>query len=143
MITQLKINKGFTLIELLLYMALMIIFLGVLTDLFVSTLDLKKESEAVSAVEEDGRFILSRLTYDANQNGAESIITNYSLINNNLILNGEKLNSSESKVTEATFLKLGNLGGRQSVQAKFKLESLVERQNGSEIREYQITLGSR
>jgi len=143
MITQLKINEGFTLIELLLYMALMIIFLGVLTDLFVSTLDLKKESEAVSAVEEDGRFILSRFVYDANQNGAESIITNYSLVNNNLILNGEKLNSSESKVTEATFLKLGNLGGKQSVQAKFKLESLVERQNGPEIREYQITLGSR
>ena len=137
------LKKGFTLVELLIYMALAVIFLGVLTDLFVGTMDSKKESEAVSAVEEDGRFILSRLMYDANQYGAESIIANYSLVGNNLILNGERLNSSETEVTSLVFQQLGNIGGKQSVQVKFKLESQTERPNGPEIRDYQITLGSR
>ncbi len=140
---KLQTREGFTLIELLLYMGLMIIFLGILTDLFISTLDLKKESIAVSSVEQDGRFILNRFMYDANQNGAGSIISNYSLIDNNLILNGEKLNSSETEVTSLIFQQLGNVGGKQSVQVKLNLKSLTERENGPEEREYQITLGSR
>lgn len=130
-------NKGFTLIELLIYMALVVIFLGILTNLFVSVLDVKNESIAVSSVEQDARLILSRLMYDANQNGALYISTNYSLVNNNLILNNENLNSSETEVLEFTTLPLGNVGGKKSLQVKFKLES------GSEIRDYQITLGSR
>lgn len=130
-------KKGFTLVELLLYMGLVVIFLGVLTNLFVSVLDVKDESSGVSFVEQDGRFILSRLLYDANQSGADYISSNYSLVNNNLILNNEKLNNSETRVLEFTTLQLGNVGGKKSLQVKFKLES------GSETRDYQITLGSR
>ena len=136
-------RQGFTLIELLIYMALVVIFIGILTDLFVSTLDLKKESEAISVVEQDGRFILSRLIYEANQNGAQNIITNYTLVGADLVLNGEKLNSSETEIYDLQFLPLANTGGKVSVQSKFKIRSMTERSNGPEIREYQITLGSR
>jgi len=132
-----KLKTGFTLVELLIYMALVVIFLGILTNLFVSTMDVKNESVAVSEVEQDGRFILSRLLYDANQSGVTYISSNYSTNNNNLILNGEKLNSTDTKVSGFVTLLLGNEGGKQSLQVKFKLE------NGKEIRDYQITLGSR
>lgn len=130
-------KKGFTLIELLLYMALVIIFLGILTNLFVSVLDIKNESTAQSSIEQDGRFILSRLLYDANVAGSDAIALNYSLVGEDLILNNEKLNSSEIKVLEFTTLSLGNISGKKSLQVKFKLEA------GSETRDYQITLGSR
>ncbi len=143
MMKKIQRTKGFTLIELILYMGLTVIFLGILTDLFVSTLDLKTEAEATSAVEQDGRFILSRLMYDANQNGATSLTTDYSLVDENLVLDGEKLNSSDTKVKTMTFETLGNVGGKQSVQVNFELESIVERPSGPESREYQITLGSR
>lgn len=136
-------KKGFTLVELLIYMALSMIFMGILTDLFVSTLNLKQESIATSSVESDGRFILSRLIYDANTSGAESIATNYSLVGNDLMLSGQRLNSSETKVSDLTFLNLGNVGGKQSVQVKFRLESVVVRNSGPEVRDYQITVGSR
>lgn len=134
---KLKINQGFTLIELLIYMALVVIFLGILTNLFISVIDVKNESTSVSSVEQDGRFIMQRLIYDANQNGTQYISTNYSLENNNLMLNSEKLNSSETSVLEFTKQSLGNVGGKKSLQVKFKLES------GLETRDYQITLGSR
>lgn len=130
-------KKGFTLVELLLYMALVVIFLGVLTSLFVSVLDVKNESTAQSSIEQDGRFILSRLLYDANQNGTDYIRTNYFLVNTNLVLNSENLNGSETSVLEFTTLSLGNIGGKKSLQVKFKLEA------GLETRDYQITLGSR
>lgn len=140
---KLQIKSGFTLIELLLYMGLAVILLGILTNLFVSTMDIKKESEATSFVEQDGRFILSRLIYDANQNGALSIISNYSVIDNNLILNGESLNSSETKISEFSTTELGNTSGKKTVQVKFKLESVTQNPNGPKLRDYQITLGSR
>lgn len=130
-------KKGFTLIELLIYMALVVIFLGILTNLFISVIDVKNESTAVSDIEQDGRFILTRLLYDSNQNGALSIATNYSLVENKLTLNGENLNSLDTKVLEFITVPLGNIGGKQSLQVKFKLE------NGMEVRDYQITLGSR
>src|SRR3989344_7373669 len=57
-------SKGFTLIEIILYMALLSIFLLTLTDIFVSILDVQLESDATSAVEQDGRYILSRIAYD-------------------------------------------------------------------------------
>ncbi|MEK7168468.1 MAG: hypothetical protein AAB778_00475 [Patescibacteria group bacterium] len=131
------IKSGFTLVELLLYMALVVIFLGVLTSLFVSVLDVKNESTAQSSIEQDGRFILSRLLYDASVAGSDAITLNYSLVGKDLILNNEKLNSSETSVLEFTTLSLGNIGGKKSLQVKFKLEA------GLETRDYQITLGSR
>src|SRR3989338_7067480 len=57
-------SKGSTLIELLLYMGILSIFLMILTQLFLSVLDVSTESKQVSSVVQDGRFILARLRYD-------------------------------------------------------------------------------
>src|SRR4030043_150732 len=61
---KLKFQKGFTLVEILLYMGLLAILLVVLTEILVSILAVKTESEATSSVEQDSRFILSRMAYD-------------------------------------------------------------------------------
>src|SRR3990167_8822134 len=66
-------KRGFTLIEIIIYMALLSIFLLTLTDIFVSILDVQLESDATSAVEQDGRFLLSRLAYDINRANAITI----------------------------------------------------------------------
>jgi len=153
--------RGFTLTELLLYMGLTVIFLGVLTDIFVTTLDVKKESEATSAVEIDGRFIFLRLMYDVNHadgvtapaalGESSTILTldldgvsdTFSFTNDNLTLNGAKLNSSESKISAGSFQKLGNVDGKASVQIKFTVTSVTQRPKGPELRDYQITLSTR
>ena len=46
-------KKGFTLVELLIYMALVVIFLGILTNLFISVIDVKNESISVGSIEQD------------------------------------------------------------------------------------------
>jgi hypothetical protein len=56
---------GATAIELVLYMAIITMFLLVMTQLFVSIFDVQLESEATSPIEQDARFILARMTYDA------------------------------------------------------------------------------
>lgn len=90
-------KKAFTLIELLIYMALVGLFLVVLTNMLVTILETQAESAAVSLVDIDGRFILARLSYDAN-----TVVLNpgaYSLVDGNLWVNGVKLNSYDSVVS--------------------------------------------
>src|SRR3989344_6301854 len=68
-----NVQKGFTLIELIIYMGLLVILLSVLTSIFMSSLDVQLESQANSAVEQDGSYILSRLAYDIHRAEAISI----------------------------------------------------------------------
>jgi len=60
-------QKGITLIELLLYMGIFSILLGVLVQLFGTIVNVSLESQANSSVSQDGRYILSRITYDVRQ----------------------------------------------------------------------------
>src|SRR3990170_3085882 len=57
-------QKGFTLIELIIVMGVTTILLVMMTDVFASMAKVRTESEATSAVAQDGRFILARLEYD-------------------------------------------------------------------------------
>ncbi|OGM29554.1 hypothetical protein A2630_01000 [Candidatus Woesebacteria bacterium RIFCSPHIGHO2_01_FULL_44_10] len=159
-------KKGFTLIELLLYMGLFSMFMVVLTNIFISSLDVKLESQANSAVVADGRFILSRLNYDITNAGTidlpaglgafgsslqlttdgETLI--YSLDSqSNLVLTDTvgsgKLNSSETKVTAVNFRKIGNSDGGETVRINFTLESATLVNGQPEVRDYQTTVGLR
>ena len=62
-----KFRSGFTIVELTIYMALLAVFLVIMTQILVSILDLQLESQATSFVEQDSRYILSRLAYDINR----------------------------------------------------------------------------
>lgn len=165
MIKKFKINRGFTLVEILLYMALLSIFLITLVDVLVSVLDVQLESQATSAVDIDSRFISSRLNYDILR--ASAITTpsslggvsnnlvmtvggtqyNYSLSGGNLVLNdgsgSYNLNSSQSKLVSISFQKLGNTGGKETINVVYTLESETTRASGKESRTIDTVFGRR
>ena len=161
---NLKSRVGFTLIELILYMALMSIFLIVLSELFISTLEVRKESEATSSVEADGRYILSRLSYDINRAqsvsvpqvpvNSDSTLTlvisggpsTYAQVSGNLTLTNSlgtnNLNGSGSTVSSLNFQRIGT-GTAPTIKIDFTLTSATERIGGSEIRNFTTTIGLR
>lgn len=160
-----KACKGFTLIEILIYMGLFSMFMVVLTNIFISSLDVKLGSEANSATLTDGRFILARLEHDVSaaqaistpaalgEVGDSLTLTNlgdtltYTLDGTDLILTDStssgKLNSSETKVTSLNFHKIGNADGGETVQINMTLESTTAQRGKTEIRDYQTTIGVR
>ena len=90
-------KKAFTLIELLIYMALVGLFLVVLTNMLATILETQAESTAASLVDIDGRYILARLAYDAN-----TAVLNpgaYTVVDGNLWTSSVRLNSYDSTVS--------------------------------------------
>lgn len=162
-----KNNKGFTLIEFLLYIGLLSIFLVVSLQLFSSIFEIQLESEATSSVDTDGKYIIQRITHDINRASSISvpatlgssetsltIVVNgenliYDLSGGDLILENQtagtqdQLNSSESTVTDLTFLRLDG-GAKDTIQMTFTLTSIVVRSGvGNEVRVYQTSAGLR
>src|SRR5260221_14701462 len=68
-----KACDGFTIIEMLLYISLLTLFMVVLVQIFTSTLSAQLETESTSALTQDSKFILSRLSYDLSD--ASSVTT--------------------------------------------------------------------
>ena len=158
-------SKGFTLVELLLYMGLLLLFLLIQTQILISVLGVRLESEANSAVSQDARFIMARLIYDINR--AENIIlpaipsaqTNslvliiggtshtYLLLGENLIITNnlgvDNLNSFGTKVSNLSFKRLGNVGGKNTATVSLTLTSTTQREGGPETRSVQTTGGLR
>ncbi|MEI6533161.1 MAG: prepilin-type N-terminal cleavage/methylation domain-containing protein [Candidatus Roizmanbacteria bacterium] len=64
MVRKDKKNVGFTIIELLIYMSIMSVFLVVIAEMFISISNLSLESSAISSVQQDGRYLIARLSYD-------------------------------------------------------------------------------
>ena len=60
-------EKGVTLLELLIYMGIFATLLMVLVELFGNIVNVSLKTQAVSAVSQDGRYILNRFTYDIRQ----------------------------------------------------------------------------
>lgn len=162
---MIKKNSGFTLVELLIYMGLISILMVFMSQLFGAIFDVKIESEANSAVDQDGRFILSRLIYDIERSAAittplnygssstslvltiDGVSNSYSVTGGNLQLaNGSgtaNINSSQTAVSNMSFLKIGNETANETVQISFTLSSIAQRTAGSEVRTYQTTVGRR
>jgi Tfp pilus assembly protein PilV len=151
---SLNIRRGFTLIELLIYMGLLTIFLTVLAALFTSIISATLESKATSGVEQDSRFIVTRLSYDIKR--ADEIVTpaaigsqgstlqlttdsgavTYSLQNGNLELTTpsgtSRINSINTQVSAITFRRVGNLNGRNTIVIDLTITSSTKRLSGSE-----------
>lgn len=162
---MIKKISGFTLVELLIYMGLMSFLLAVISQLFGSIFDVKTESEATAAVEEDGRFLLSRLIYDVERASAISTPSGYGASAGSLVLtiggvtntyaisngvlqltNGSgtnRINGSGTTVSAATFQKVGDEAGNETVKMSFTVSSVAQRNSGSEVRTYQTTVGRR
>lgn len=148
--------------EMIIYMGLLAILLAVLTSIFLSTLDAQLESQTTSSVEEDGRFILTRLIYDISR--AQSIATpvnvgnsgntlqlsidginySYSAESGNLQINKngiiDQLNGSDTTVSNLTFQRLGNTGGKNSIKIGFTIVSKAQKTQGPETKNFQSTV---
>jgi type II secretory pathway component PulJ len=64
--------KGFTLIELLVYMGLSAIFIVILTEIMVATVNVKLDSQSFSSVESDYRYLTLKLAQDISSASAIS-----------------------------------------------------------------------
>ena len=151
-----KFQGGVSLIELLLYMGILSILLVVLTRTFTQALDVSLESEAGSALEQDGNYILARLAYDIHR--ANSIATpsvnGSSGSSVGLVINGTNytynidagsnlsltvggisypLNNSDSSVSSFSVQRLGNPGKiEDTLKINYTISSRVKRFAGSE-----------
>ena len=158
-------SPGFTIIELVIYAGILTMFLYVLTGIFTEVLDMQLESETESSVVQDSRYILSRFSYDIER--ASAIVTpaalgdqtstlvltiggvndTYALVNGNLVFtdtNGSgSVNSYGTNVSGVSFLRYGNVNGKNGVRIAFTLTSTTQRISGSQTRSYQATIGLR
>lgn len=162
------LKRGVTLIEMLLYMGIFSIFLVVLTDIFVSILSVRSESEASSTIEKDGRYLLSRLSYDISRADSISNPTaigqtdnllrlvigpvnyTYSTLGSNMTLLDNQglnfLNGSETSISNIQFTRIGNtsvVGTKDNIKLQFTLTSKTQRNSGPETKTFTTTIGRR
>lgn len=145
--TRLAPNSGTTIVELTLYMGLLSIFIIILFNLFTAILSTQTRSVAVSLVQTNGNFLLTKLTSDINR--ADSIVlplaigasassmvlkvgtTNatYSISNGRLVIadgsGSNNLNDSDTTISDFVVIKLGNAGGKPGLQISFTITSNV------------------
>jgi hypothetical protein len=158
-------QNGITLIELPIYMGLLAILLLVFTNILVTTLDTFTSSESTASVSQDGRYIYSRFIYDIHR--ADSITlpanpgdtgnslafsvggTNYSymLNNGNLIMTDQngpsQLNSFDTTVSSLSFHRIGNIGGKHTIQLIFTIQGKTTGGHTPETRNFQTTAAMR
>lgn len=157
--------KGFTLVELIMSMGLLTILIGVMTALFGAIIDTSLDSTATSGVDQDGKYIIARLTYDLQRSSeivapavpsattapaltikVDSIDYTYSLDSNgNFQLSNDYgdnvLNGSTTVVSDLSFQRIGVGDATDTVQMKFRLTSKVKETSGVETKAFQTTIG--
>lgn len=162
-----EMRSGFTLMELLMYIGIISIVLLVLTNLFSSVLDVQLESESVSSLQQDGRYILNRMTNDIQNAGSISLPAtlgtssatlrvningqNYTYTtdsNGNLQLTNNigtnNLNSIDTTISNFRVIRRGNsLVGDNTIDIAFTITSKVKRETGFETKNFQTNIGTR
>lgn len=160
-------RKGFTLVELIIYLALFSVLLAITTSLFGDSLQVSSESNAVSSVSQDARFILSQITGNVRKasditqpstNGAAASTlalvvdgipnTYYVDENYNLILaSGSayyQLTDYNSSISAFSVTRLGNPSGIETtVQIIISLQSRIKNATGYETETLQTTIAKR
>ena len=154
-------QRGVTFVEILIVMGLLGIFLVVLTTIFTATLDVQTQSQSYSATQSDGRFIMARLNYDIARatavttpaalggSGAMLVMTvsgstyTYALSGNNLQLTDAtgtaNLNGGGTTVSNLSFQRLGNAGGKDTIRYSFKLTSTAVDKAGADMQTFTST----
>jgi hypothetical protein len=158
-------QKGFSIIELIIYSGALSVFLLVLTNLFVTSLEVQLESKTTSAVTQDSRYLFSRFAYDINR--AEAILTpetlgsqastlslliggathSYQSVGDDLMVttptSSAALNSYQTKVSNLSFRRYGNVDGKNSVRIAFRLTSRALLRGEPESRDFDTTIALR
>ena len=157
-----KYCQGFTLVEMLIYIGILSIFMLVLAEIFHSVINVQLESASHSFVQQDSQFIISRLTSDVHR--AENIILPASIGEEStslqIVIDGQNhtyapnngdlqltdnlgsanLNSIETSVSNFNITRLGNPGGKNSLQINFTITSRILQQGQAESQNYQTVL---
>jgi prepilin-type N-terminal cleavage/methylation domain-containing protein len=166
--SKIKNKKGFTLIELLIFMGIFSVLIVVLFQMFTAIFDVQLESQSTSAVAQDGRYILNKLTYDiknitnitvpaVGSTSASLVISDgvttytYTLNNGNLSLNNstlgttDSLNSVNTTVTSISFLRLSDTASqnKNTITVNFTLNSRVSKRSGVSSESFRLTAGTR
>jgi type II secretory pathway pseudopilin PulG len=161
-----NLQSGFTIVETILYLGLLSMLLAVLSGTFGMIMDTQLEYEATSSVEQDSRYLFSKLSYDINN--ADSIVvpaalgdenptlqlTNdgttytYGLDGNgNLIVSSgisdDQLNGFDTTLSNLNFKRLGNPDGKNSIQLSFTINSRTIKTSGQETKTINTTIGTR
>lgn len=157
-------SSGFTLVEFLIYFGLMAVVMVVITDLFLSLLELKSESHSASIVAIDGQFLPTRLQYDVSHADAilqpaalgeastqlkvmiDGAVITYSLQGTELLRTANSVTLpllSGTDISELQFKRLGNVGGKHTIAVQYRLTSPIELPSGKHSLFYQTTLGVR
>ncbi len=145
-------HQGTTIVELTLYMGLLSIFIVALFNLFSQILSTQTRSTAVSLVQTNGNFLLTKLTHDINQ--ADAIITpasigssgttmvlrigttnaTYTISGNRLQLTDAtgsyNLNDVDTTISNFSVVRLGNSGGENGLRLSFTITSDVVDNSG-------------
>lgn len=142
---KLTLRQAFTTIELALYIGLMSVVLLLVSRIFTQALDVSQESRTVSVVERDARYIDARLRYDmsradtittpatAGASGSQlqlqigAATTSYTVSSGVLYLDGNRINSPQTRVTSISFARIEGTGVTPSVRAIYTVESVETR----------------
>lgn len=165
-------NKGFTLIELTIYSGLLGILLVILSEFFVTIMNLQLKLTSTSTIEQDGQYILARSTYDVRRastiqsplvgaTGASFTMTvnedgtdktyQYDVQNENLTLTidtqSTQLNSDKLVVSDFSVSRIGNsgsiAGAKDSLQLLFSLAPKATPSGGSSTEQFGTTISLR
>jgi hypothetical protein len=157
--------SGFTVMEMMIYGGLLSIFILIMSQTFASILETQLGSESNAAIVQDGRYILSRMSYDIGRASGIStpavlgdvgpvLVLNiagtghtYSVSNGLLQLTNsfgtQSLNSFGTQVSGVTFERLGNTGGHNSIRVRYTLTSTTTRTTSTDSRTFQSTFSLR
>jgi prepilin-type N-terminal cleavage/methylation domain-containing protein len=160
-----KTQHGFTLVELMVALVLLGGFLIVLTSMFAATMQLQAESQATSAVIQDGQFMMARLTYDIQRADAitvpaalggsgTALTVTISAVSNSYAVTGGKLqvtngsgttdlNGNRTTISALTVQRLGNVGGKDTIKFSFTVTSTGRDNAGTKTQTYTSTVGRR
>ena len=152
-------KKAFTLIELLIFMGILAALLGILSQILASALAVQVESQTASSVHSDGRYLLSRLTYDVRRasnitSPASAGLTSptltltisgspyiYALSGTDLQLttpsSTDNLNSFATQVSAFSVSRLGNSNGEPTITVSFTVTDRSVSEN------FQTTISTR
>lgn len=165
-------NRGFTLIELALYGGLLGILLLVLSQFFIAILDVQLTSSSDSALEQDSKYIMQRMTYDVRRmksvsaptlgqtgNALSGIITDpggdttYSFASSsgNLYVTiggvATRLNSDGTTMTAFSVSRIGNsgqlVGAKDTIQLLFTVQSVIATPSAAKSLSTQTTISLR
>jgi len=155
--------KGFSLVELLIYMGLLSILVGIMSMIFASIIDVQLRSESASSVDQDSRYILSRMLYDmksaarvstpaspgTSSSTLQMLVNNitytYSLDgSNNLQLSNNYgtnvLNGYDTQVSGLSFQRVGAGDSNDTIRMTFTLTSRTSPHGQAETKTFQTTL---